>query len=114
MLNRKIFAVTAIACAAAAALTLSVAAAPAQAKTTVIGQTTYHNTGFFDGVAILPVTKTVKKPKRNSITITVDYVPDNPLYGNLIDVAGTVYCKKKKDPVRAYSIGGEFKGVAPP
>lgn len=128
MLNRKKIAISSIVC-AVAALTLSVAPATAVAKkkpkpkTTVIGQVTHSNAavnskGEIIGSILNPAiltTKTVKAPKRNSITVNVTAVPNDPAAPNSIYVSGVVECKKKpKDPITKHAIGGDYRMVPSP
>jgi hypothetical protein len=117
MLNRRTLALSSLVC-ATAALALSIGPASASAKTTVIGQVTHHTgtptTSAFLDPAIL-TSKTVKYPKRNSITVNVTAVPDDPATPNSIYVSGLVSCKKKpKDAIGKYVIGGEYKAVPSP
>jgi hypothetical protein len=116
MLSRRTLAISSLALSVAALMLTAVA--PAQAKTSVIGQVTHHTgtptTSAFLDPAIL-TSKTVKYPKRNSITVNVTAVPDDPTTPNSIYVSGTVSCKKKpKDPIGKYVIGAERKGVPSP
>lgn len=127
MLNRKKLTVSSVTC-VVAALTLCVGPAPAVAKkkkkTTVIGQVTHQNLGTpgpngevrasILNPAIL-TTRTVKKPKKGSITVNVTATPFSAATPNSIYVSGVVQCKKsRKGSIGDYAIGGEYDGVPSP